>query len=177
MNLFQPLRVALVLGASIALSACDELDSEETFADPPAGDVAARVDVMKRRIAASNAHDWSTWESLHTPDAVRTAPELDEPLIGAKAMRAGIEELVVTFPDYHLELVEAFGADDRLMARIHTKATMTGPLTIDGFEIPPTGKGFEQDWVAVLTFDEDLISAIDEFHDNYGILIQLGLTP
>ena len=42
---------------------------------------------------------------------------------------------------------------------------------------PPQELSFEQDWVAVLTFDEDLISAIDEFHDNYGILIQLGLTP
>jgi len=131
---------------------------------------------MKRRIAASNALDWSTWESLHTADAVRTAPELGEPLKGSKAMRAGIEELVVTFPDYHLELVETFGEGDRLMARIHTKATMLGPMNINGAEIPPTGKVFEQDWVAVLTFDGDLITAIDELHDNYTILVQLGLT-
>lgn len=90
-------------------------------------------------------------------------------------MRAGIEELVETFPDYHLELVEAFGTGDRLMARIHTKATMLGPMMIGDTEIPPTGKVFEQDWVAVLTFEGDKIAAIDELHDNYTILIQLGL--
>ena len=48
-------------------------------------------------------------------------------------------------------------------------------MNIDGTEIPPTGKAFEQDWVAVLTFDGELISSIDEFHDNYGVLIQIGL--
>jgi hypothetical protein len=180
MNTFlrSPLALALVLGASLALTACNGADStdssstQDSSADPA---VAEHTAVVQQRIAANNAEDWSTWESLHTDDAVRTSPDLDEPLVGAKAMRAGIEELFVTFPDYHLELVETFGEGDRLMARIHTKATMLGPMNIDGVEIPPTGKGFEQDWIAVLTFDGDQISAIDEFYDNYGTLIQLGL--
>jgi ketosteroid isomerase-like protein len=130
---------------------------------------------MRRRIEANNTKDWTTWESLHTEAAVRTAPELAEPLRGAKAMRAGIEELVVTFPDYHLELVEAFGSGDRLVARIHTRATMLGPMLVGEVTVPPTGKAFEQDWVAVLRFEGDRIASIDEFHDNYGILVQLGL--
>ncbi len=145
----------------------------------PGDDAAERterqIQIIEQRIVANNTQDWETWESLHTEDAVRTAPELSGPLVGAAAMREGIEELVVTFPDYHLELVEAFGSGDRLMARIHTRATMLGPLVIDGAEIPATGAMFEQDWVAVLTFDGDKIAAIDEFHDNYGILIQLGI--
>jgi ketosteroid isomerase-like protein len=41
--------------------------------------------------------------------------------------------------------------------------------------VPPTGKVFEQDWVAVLRFEGDRIASIDEFHDNYGVLLQLGL--
>lgn len=41
--------------------------------------------------------------------------------------------------------------------------------------MPPTGLRFEQDWIAVLTFEGDKIVAIDEFHDNYTLLIQLGL--
>jgi ketosteroid isomerase-like protein len=90
-------------------------------------------------------------------------------------MRAGIEELVATFPDYHLELVEAFGSGDQLVARIHTRATMLGPMLVGEVTVPPTGKAFEQDWVAVLRFEGDRIAGIDEFHDNYGILVQLGL--
>ena len=38
---------------------------------------AAKIAVVERRIAASNKQDWDTWQSLHTPGAVRTAPELD----------------------------------------------------------------------------------------------------
>jgi ketosteroid isomerase-like protein len=157
------------VGLLLLAAACTEAPNA---ADPV---VDAHIDQMLERITANNTQDWSTWEALHTPDAVRTAPELSEPLVGAAAMRAGIEELVVTFPDYHLELVEAFGADDRLMARITASGTMLGTIDIDGTEVPPTGLAFEQDWVAVLTFEGDLISWIDEFHDNYDLLLQLGL--
>lgn len=161
--------LTLTLGLTLTLAACDTPEASDD-------DVVARhIEIVEQRIAANNAQDWDTWEALHTVDAVRTAPELAEPLVSAAAMREGIEELVVTFPDYHLELVEAFGQDDRLMARIHTRATMLGPIVIDGVEIPPTGLSFEQDWVAVITFEGDEIAAIDEFHDNYTLLIQLGL--
>jgi ketosteroid isomerase-like protein len=177
---FRALAPAVLLALSLA--AC----SGEDDASPPAAPapstaattdalVAARIAVVGRRIEANNAKDWTTWEALHVEGAVRTAPELPEPLRGAKAMRAGIEDLVVTFPDYTLTLVDAFGSGDRLVARIHTRATMLGPMDVGAGPIPPTGKVFEQDWVAVLRFEGDRIAAIDEFHDNYGILLQLGL--
>ena len=191
---------SLVLAVSLSLAACDDGSTTEptdrdctgaacdddTGSGGAAASVvdcaadaasleAAKVAVLQQRIAASNAQDWDTWESLHTPDAFRTAPELDGPIEGAAGMRAAIEHLFVTFPDYHLELVEAFGEGDRMMARIHAKGTMLGPMEIDGFEIPPTGMAFEQDWVAVLTYEGDKISAILEFYDNYGTMIQLGL--
>ncbi len=153
--------------ASLATAACADSGSEDPF--------AAHLAVMNQRIEASNRHDWAAWQALHRDDAVRSAPELPGPLAGSDAMRAGIEELITTFPDYHLELVDAFGAGDRLTARLHTRATMLGPLQLGSVTVPPTGKPFEQDWIAVVTFDGDLISAIDEFHDNYTILVQLGL--
>lgn len=167
-------RLSLVLGLCLTVVACDESTAD---ADADADIVAAHVDVVRDRIAANNSKDWDAWQALHTADATRTAPDLTAPLTSAAAMRADIEELVVTFPDYHLELVEAFGHGDRLVARIHTRGTMTGPITIDGVEVPPTGLAFEQDWAAILTFDGDRIAAIDEFYDNYGTLMQLGLAP
>jgi ketosteroid isomerase-like protein len=169
------LRLAALLIAVVAPAACADGDAPMRMpsADPV---VEAHIQIMEKRIAACNAQDWAAWEGLHTPGAVRTAPELDAPLVGAKAMRASIEELVKTFPDYHLSLVEAFGEGNRVMARIHAKGTMQGPIDIGGVAVPPTGKAFEQDWVGVVTFDGNLISAIDEFHDNYGILVQLGLS-
>lgn len=161
---------------AVSLSGCEaESASSGDVDEANAALVAEHIQIVETRIAACNSQDWDTWESLHTPDAVRTAPELAGPLEGASEMRAGIEELVETFPDYELTLVDAFGEGDQLMARIHAKGTMLGPIEIDGVEIPPTGKTFEQDWVGVITFDGDKIATIDEFHDNYTLLIQLGL--
>jgi ketosteroid isomerase-like protein len=164
----------LVALAALTSAGCGDVDApgRAPSADPV---VEAHIQLVLTRIAANNAKDWDTWQSLHVAGAVRTAPELPEPLVGASAMRAGIEELVVAFPDYHLQLVEAFGEGNRLMARIHAKGTMLGSIDIGGTQVPPTGKSFEQDWVGVFTFDGDRISAIDEFHDNYGLLVQLGL--
>jgi len=163
------------LAGTLASTGCNDADAPGRVpnADPV---VESHIQLMLTRIAANNAKDWDTWEGLHVPGAVRTAPELLEPLVGASAMRAGIEELVVTFPDYNLQLVEAFGEGNRLMARITAKGTMLGSIDINGTQVPPTGKAFQQDWVAVVTFDKDKISAIDEFHDNYGLLVQLGLS-
>ena len=176
MNTFLRLPLVALLFATLTPAGCAEGDADLPARVPSADPVVeAHMQVMLERIAANNAKDWSTWEGLHTPGAVRTAPELPGPLVTAKAMRAGIEELVVTFPDYHLQLVEAFGEGNRVMARIHAKGTMLGAMDINGAVIPPTGKVFEQDWVAVVTFENDKISAIDEFHDNYGVLVQLGL--
>lgn len=178
---FRALAPSILL--SIALAACADdggvapatsSSATSTTTSDPA--VAAHIRVVQRRIEANNSKDWQTWESLHVPGAVRTAPELPGPLAGASAMRAAIEDLVKTFPDYHLQLVEAFGSGDRLVARIHTRATMLGPMNLGETVVPATGKVFEQDWIAVLRFEGDRIVAIDEFHDNYGILVQLGLS-
>ena len=178
MLFFRALAPAILL--SLSLAACsDDADGTSQAAAAPLAQVdatvATRIAIVKRRIEANNSKDWQTWESLHTPDAVRTAPELEVPLRTAHAMRVGIEELLTTFPDYHLELMDAFGSGDRLVARIHTRATMLGALPLGNVTVPATGKMFEQDWVAVLRFEGERIASIDEFHDNYGILIQLGL--
>jgi ketosteroid isomerase-like protein len=180
MLFFRALAPAILLSLSLAACSADRDEPAPAPLAPAASSVvdevvASHVAVVRRRVAANNAKDWGAWEALHTDGAVRTAPELPEPLRGAKAMRAGIEELVQTFPDYHLELVDAFGAGDRLVARIHTKATMLGAMPFGEGTVPPTGKVFEQDWVAVLRFEGDRIASIDEFHDNYGVLLQLGL--
>jgi predicted ester cyclase len=139
------------IAASLALVAQACSDADPAPSDRSAA-VAAHIETIQARIDATNENDWKAWESLHTKDATRTAPELEEPLDSNAAMRAAIESLVTTFPDYHLELRQAFAEGDRVVARIHTHATMLGEMQLGEQVIPPTGKWFEQDWVGVFRF-------------------------
>lgn len=137
---------------------------------------AEQVAVIEQRLAATNTRDWDSWEALHTPDAIRTAPELDEPLHGAPAMRAAIEVLSVAFPDYHLQLRQAIGEGQWLSVRLHTTGTMTGPLMLsDGTLVPATGQPIDQDWSALVRFEGDRIAQFDEYYDQLTLMMQLGL--
>jgi ketosteroid isomerase-like protein len=135
-----------------------------------------QVAVIEQRLLATNTRDWDSWEALHTPDAIRTAPELEEPLHGAPAMRSAIEVLSVAFPDYHLELRQAIGEGEWLSVRLHTTGTMTGPLLLsDGTEVPATGQPIDQDWSALVRFEGDRIAQFDEYYDQLTLMMQLGL--
>lgn len=179
MNSF--LSSTLLASTLLCITACAGAD--ET--GDPGGDGTARtltrteqVAVIQKRIEATNTRNWDLWESLHTPDATRSAPEFEEPLQGAAAMRFAIETLSTAFPDYHLELRLAFGEGEWLAVRLHTTGTMTGPLMLsDGTEVPPTGRTIEQDWTALVRFEGDKIAAFDEFYDQLTLMVQLGLAP
>jgi ketosteroid isomerase-like protein len=138
---------------------------------------SAQIEVMRRRIAATNSRDFAAWEALHAPGACRTTPELQGSLCGRAAMRAGLEALTAAFPDYALELVEASGGGDRLAVRMHASGTHSGTLILsDGTAVPPTDRHIAHDWVALVTFDtEGRIERIDEFYDEFVLLFQLGL--
>jgi ketosteroid isomerase-like protein len=160
----------------------DDVATQETSATSSAdegGDSVSReeqIAIIEQRIDATNQRDWNRWEALHTPDALRTAPELEEPLHGSPSLRAAIETLSVAFPDYHLELQQAFGQGEWLAVRLHTTGTMTGPLMLsDGTRVPATGQGIEQDWTALVRFEGDRIAEFDEFYDQLLLMTQLGL--
>ncbi|HTV25093.1 MAG TPA: ester cyclase [Polyangiaceae bacterium] len=178
----------------LALAACGGSDpsaladdAASSDADPPSGvaagdspsdalPVSEQVARIEQRLAATNSRDWDSWQALHTPDAVRTAPELEQPLEGSAAMRAAIETLSTAFPDYHLELRQAFGQGEWLAVRLHTTGTMTGPLVLsDGTSVPATGQPIDQDWAALVRFQGDRISEFHEFYDQLLLMVQLGL--
>lgn len=133
--------------------------------------------IIAARIQASNSHDFAKWQSFHTANACRTAPELPGELCGSDKMRVAIEDLVKAFPDYHLDLLEVVGSGNRYMAKIHAKGTFTAPIEIgDGSMVPPTGKAFKQDWIANITFDQaGKITRFEEYHDQLDIYYQLGV--
>lgn len=166
----------VALAASACAGADDSSGPEESSSAARVLTRTEQVAIIEQRLAATNARDWDTWESLHTPGATRTAPELEAPLEGAAAMRVAIETLGAAFPDYHLELRQAFGEGEWLAVKLHTTGTMTGGLRLsDGREVPPTGRKIEQDWSALVRFEGEKIAEFNEFYDQLTLMVQLGL--
>jgi ketosteroid isomerase-like protein len=169
-------------GCFLVLNACagaDDMGSGGAGAPAEQAPVLSKdeqVAIIQKRFQATNSRDWDTWQSLHTDDATRIAPEFAEPLQGSAAMRAAIETLSTAFPDYHLELKQAISDGEWLAVRVHTTGTMTGPLFLSsGVEVPPTGRTIEQDWTALVRFEGGLIAEFDEFYDQYTLMVQLGV--
>jgi predicted ester cyclase len=116
-------------------------------------------------VDATNRQDWEAWQALHTEDCVRTAPELQEPLRGAPAMRAAVERLGNAFPDYHVALVRAVGQGPWVAALFQARGTMKHALHVPGAPpIPPTHREFRQTWTAFMRLEGDHLA---EFHEHY----------
>jgi hypothetical protein len=163
MHRFVARSLVVVVFGSVFVAGCAAVGAargEGNVVVVPAAVVAvddeAHVDTLRRRIAASNAHDWAAWQALHDPQCVRTAPGLHEPLVGADAMREAIVDLVDAFPDYRVGLVRAVGHGPWLAATLSSTATA------------PTGARFSQTWTAFVRFDD--AGRIVEFHEDYDNL-------
>jgi predicted ester cyclase len=139
------------------------------------GTSPALAKVIQLRVAASNLHDWSTWESLHTEDCVRRAPDLEQPLRSARDMREAIARLGRAIPDYHLALIRVVGEGPWVAAELRASGTFTNAFEIPGLpvEIPPTGNGFRQYWVAMIRFEGTRIAEIREYYDQDDLMAQL----
>lgn len=185
MSLSRLFRRLVTCAATLVLPGCLQDPEASTASPAPNGSgasaapsvVAQHIAVVRQRIEASNAGNWEEWQRLHTENAQRTAPKLAAPLVGSQALRAAIEEVDRAFPDYHLELVHAFGDGEWLSVQIHATGTNTGPLKLGDMDLPATGRPIDQDWAATIRFDGNRISEIHEFYDQYLLLLELGLAP
>lgn len=134
-----------------------------------------KLDTIRRRVDAFNDRDWVSWESLHLETVVRTAPELAEPTVGTQGMRAVMETLVQAFPDYRIEIRNAFGEGDWLCAEMTATGTHTGPLYLVFQTFQPTYRSFESYFCSVFSFKDNKIASVWEYYDLLGLIGQLGI--
>ncbi|HEY4223476.1 MAG TPA: nuclear transport factor 2 family protein [Myxococcota bacterium] len=126
-------------------------------------DDAHHLELLQRRVLASNARDWDAWQALHTEQCVRTSPDLSAPLVGSAAMRASISKLVESFPDYRVDLLRVVGHGDWAAATL----TASGTFGL-------TGTHFAQTWTAFVRFDGDRIAEFHEHYDTLDLVQQLA---
>ena len=133
--------------------------------------------IISKRINNTNARDFNSWESLHTKNACRTAPAFKGEICGVQNMSHALKELIVSFPDYNLELLEVYRSKKNMFAKIRSTGTFLNPMDIGGgVIIQPTGKSFSQEWVANINLIQSgKIERFEEYYDQQDLLIQLGL--
>ena len=77
------------------------------------------------------------------------------------------------FPDRRVDIDDAFGARDRVVARATLHATHTGKLG----DIPPTGRPVRLASTIIYRFEADKIAEEWEIFDALGMYRQLGVAP
>ena len=129
-----------------------------------------REEIVREHMDSENRHEYdATMETFDHPryEIIPTGEVYD----GPEEVMAYFEETRRAFPDQRNELQELHHADDAVIAEFILRGTHTGPLRA----LPPTGREFEVDMIAVFVFEEDRLVCERVYFDAGSILQQLGV--
>ena len=125
-----------------------------------------------------NARDWQALDDVHHPDMIAHIPGSAEPIYGAEAHSAAMQQFLRTFPDMHVNTPYPiqFGSGDWITVVTNATGTFTGEMTLpDGNVIAPTGKAFDLEFGQTTKWDGDRLIVISAFYDTALQQRQLGL--
>jgi steroid delta-isomerase-like uncharacterized protein len=128
------------------------------------------VDLMDRRLKATNEHDVESLADLYAPDAV-----VESPLGGTHQGRAAIESVAAAFftalGDVKMTQDELIIDDHRVVQVVTVSGTDTG-----GFMgMSPTGKPALLPMVIVCRVKDGLITHERRIYDFTGMLVPVGV--
>jgi hypothetical protein len=136
--------------------------------------------LMKKGDDAFNARDFAVVDTVHHPDMVAYITGLAEPVYGAKAHAAAMQQFLRIFPDMHVysdPYPIQFGGGDWITVVTNATGTFTGEMAMpDGSVIPPTGKAFNVEFGQTTKWAGDQLIVISAFWDAALQRQQLGLT-
>ena len=136
------------------------------------------LELMRKGDDAFNARDFETVDTVHHPDMIAYIPGSGEPIYGAQAHAAAMQQLVRMFPDIrvHTPYPIQFGSGDWITVVTNVTGTFTVGMTLpDGTVIPPTGKAFDLEFAQTSKWDGDQLIVISAFWDAAMEANQLGL--
>ncbi len=129
-----------------------------------------REELVRRHVEAENAADYdAALATFQHPRYEYVAT--DEVYDGAEEVRAHWEELSRAFPDQEIEIVALHSADDAVLMEAVSRGTHAGPLR----GLPPTGRRFEQQFIAIFVFEGDALVCERVYFDTATLLQQLGI--
>lgn len=104
---------------------------------------------MKQGDDAFNDRDFAVLNEIHRPDMIAYVTGSAEPIYGAAAHAAMVQQMFRIFPDVRVHndpYPVQFGSGDWITVVTRTTGTFTGEMALPhGTVVPPTGKAFDLD--------------------------------
>ena len=136
----------------------------------PATTASMREKLVRRHVEAENAADYETaLATFQHPRYEYVAS--DEVYDGADEVMAHWREFDRAFPDQQIEIVKLHTADDAVLMEAIARGTHTGPFR----GLPPTGRKWEQQFLAIFVFEDDGLVCERVYYDTSTVLQQLGI--
>jgi len=96
-----------------------------------------------------------------------------EPVVGIAAYCAMVEHAYLALPDFHVDLVDQFATDDRVVCRWR----VSGTPSAESFGFPATGKRIEYEGMSIWNFEDGKARRGWIYSDLPSIMAQLGTSP
>src|SRR5262245_14568021 len=102
--------------------------------------------------------------------------------MGREGIRRGIEDILATFPDWHMEIIELIASRDSVVARFTVSGTHrgVGKLPMNGgmlVGVQPTEKHFSVEHIHWMRLRNGKIVEHTATRNDIGMMRQLGLLP
>jgi steroid delta-isomerase-like uncharacterized protein len=132
---------------------------------------ARREQLVRKHVKAENAADYETALATFQHPRYEYVAN-DEVYDGAEQVIGHWRELDRAFPDQEIEIVALHTSDDAVLMEAVARGTHTGRLR----GLPPTGRRFEQQFLAIFVFEGDALVCERVYYDIATVLQQLGIS-
>jgi steroid delta-isomerase-like uncharacterized protein len=129
-----------------------------------------REAIVREHMDSENRHEYdATIATFEHPryELIGTGDVYD----GPEEVARYFEETRTAFPDQENELIALHHAEDAVIVEAWVRGTHLGPYR----GLPPTGRRWEMQFVAVFVFEEDRLMCERVYFDANTVLRQLGI--
>ena len=108
---------------------------------------------------------------------VYTDDTMPEPLTSQEAVRDYMRAWYTAFPDMRVRETNRVVDEDSLAAEVEFTGTNTGPLSMGGQEMPPTGRTVTGHGTYFARVRDGRFTEFHAHPDAAGMMMQLGMMP
>jgi predicted ester cyclase len=120
--------------------------------------------------------DYGAADELMAPDVISHGPGLP-PSVGTEGIKRQAALLRTAFPDFRVILNDQVAEADRVVSHWTGTGTHSGPLTMPGVDLAPTGNSISFEEIRIDRYAAGRIAEAWFIPDRFTLWRQLGLLP